>query len=89
MVGREGHLGASALLGSPGLSWALLGAPGRSKALSSHSGKVGFRICGDVSHFLSKSMLPLELCDRIDAHARMLERSVSESVMHSQSFHQN
>ena len=51
-----------------------------------HSGEVGFRICDDVANFLSKSMLPLEFCDRIDAHARILERSVSESVMHSQTF---
>ena len=29
-------------------------------------------------------MLPLEFCDRTDAHARILERSATESVMHSQ-----
>ena len=52
----------------------------------SHSGDDGCRICDAFSNFSPKSMLPLQLCDRIYAHARILERSVPESVMHSQFF---
>ena len=50
---------------------------------------VGFRICDDVPSLFSKSMFPLEFCGTIDVHARILERSVSESVMTSQVSSQN
>ena len=70
-----------ALLSAPG-RWALLGSPGLTWAFSWAASWVlawtlpKARMCDNVANFLSKSMLPLEFCDRIDAHACILERSV-------------